>query len=356
MAREVTVDEISDESSFYGDDDSDEEVKRLEGLVRHYDVNYYWKRIHPYEFNTIRWKALKAQQKAEAEKSSTETESDDDVMTDASIKQEEDEPKDKNNALPRSYSFPPRDSTYSKTSPPSAVKTEEGSRDGDTVMTDVFSGGHRTSLHTATGLTPSNTPADAIGPWIYVAAPEPRHIQADTARLVAEGTRALHRYENDKAALQLQRDTAPAGSRQAAARALLRRRQELERELFVLARQTGVVSGKWMLFITADRVDEVWAVVAEATVRGELGFGAKVATDDGQGRARLIAIYTQDHEDREDVARVLKKMIELQLVKEDEKPIYYKCDAFTHLEIMANNPWGLKASRFSSRDVLRGEM
>lgn len=334
------------------DDDDDEEVKRLEHLVTSYDIGYYWNRIHPHSLNNIRRKALSARRKAHEETQASENAAEMDCGT--SIKTEDG---DDGAAPPRCYSFPPPDALKRTTE----LKKEEA--DGDTIMTDVSASEEcnrvrrAVSSVAATGLTPSSTPADAAGPWIYVAAPQQpkRPQQADIARLVAEGTRALHRFENDRAALQVQRDRAPAGSKQAATRALHRRRQELESELFMLARQTGVVSGKWMLFITADRVDEYWTVVAEATVRGELGFGAKVATDDGQGRARLIAIYTHDHEDREDVARVLRRMVELELVKSNEKPIYYKCDAFTHLEIMGNNPWGLKASRFSSRDVLRGE-
>ncbi|PYI33625.1 DUF1917-domain-containing protein [Aspergillus indologenus CBS 114.80] len=351
QVRDLSVDDLSDESSFYGDDD--DEVKDLEHLVTSYDTGYYWTRIHPYSLSTIRQKALRARHTAKTEQREASGKAA--LMNPGTIIKKEDG--DDGAAPPRRYSFPPPDSPTRTTEP----KNEEA--DGDTVMTDVSASEcsrvRRTaSREVATGLTPSSTPADAVGPWIYVAAPQPRSgpQQAELARLVAEGTRALHRFENDRAALQVQRDRAPAGSKQAATRALLRRRQELESELFALARQTGVVSGKWMLFITADRVDEYWTVVAEATVRGELGFGAKVATDDGQGRARLIAIYTHDHEDREDVARVLRRMVELELVKAKEKPIYYKCDAFTHLEIMGNNPWGLKASRFSSRDVLRGEL
>ncbi|RAL10799.1 DUF1917 domain-containing protein [Aspergillus homomorphus CBS 101889] len=326
MDGDVAVAELSDESSFYGDD-SDDEVGRLEDLVARYNPYEYWELIYPYSLNTIRRKALNVKKREEEEEKKK--------MTDTSVQEVE--------------IYPPRGRIPSHTN--DSVKAE----DEDTNMMDISSecNAKRTSSQTATGLTPSNTPADAVGPWIYVSAPGQRLRQADTARLVTDGTRALHRFENDKAALQLQRDRAATGSKQAATRALLLRRQELERELFALARLTGVVSGKWMLFITADRVDEVWAVVAEATARGELGFGAKVATDDGQGRARLVAIYTHDHEDREDVARVLRQMVELGLVKREESPIYYKIDAFTHLEIMANNPWGLKASRFSSRDVLR---
>ena len=69
-------------------------------------------------------------------------------------------------------------------------------------------------------------------------------------------------------------------------------------------------------------------------MNGHLGVAAKVATDDGEAgnKARLIAIYTRDYEDREDVKRVLKKLVELNLVRRGERPIYYKRDALTYLD------------------------
>ena len=133
-------------------------------------------------------------------------------------------------------------------------------------------------------------------------------------------------------------------------------RRALEEDIFKLARENGIVSGKWMLFPTADQVDKYWAKVAEATGHGELGFGAKVATDAGNGRARGMMVYTRDYEDIEDVRRVLQKLVELGLVRDEQKPIYYKADAYTYLEILGDNPYGLKASLFSSRDVLAGKV
>lgn len=58
---------------------------------------------------------------------------------------------------------------------------------------------------------------------------------------------------------------------------------------------------------------------------------------------------------REDVKRVLKKLVELNLVKRGERPIYYKRDALTYLEIMSKNKYGLKATSCSSADVLAGK-
>ena len=69
-----------------------------------------------------------------------------------------------------------------------------------------------------------------------------------------------------------------------------------------------------------------------------------------------MMVYTRDYEDIEDVRGVLQKLVELGLVRNEQKPIYYKADAYTYLEILGDNPYGLKASLFSSRDVLAGKV
>lgn len=136
-------------------------------------------------------------------------------------------------------------------------------------------------------------------------------------------------------------------------------RKQAEADLYAAAREKGCTSGKWMLFPMADDVNRFWSLVATATAAGELGHAAKVATDDGSGNvtSRLICIYTEDFSEKEDVRRVLERLVEMGLVKRkgpmgEERGIYYKADAFTHLGIDSKNGWGLKASLFSSVDVL----
>lgn len=82
------------------------------------------------------------------------------------------------------------------------------------------------------------------------------------------------------------------------------------------------------MFCPAGEVDAVWAVVARATAENGLGSAAKVAPDNGEGKERLICIYTKDFNDMEDVTRVLRKMKELGLVDSREKPLYYKCGQY----------------------------
>lgn len=83
-----------------------------------------------------------------------------------------------------------------------------------------------------------------------------------------------------------------------------------------------------MLFVEPAFVDDVWATVARATLRNELGIASKVAPREerGSGKERLICIYTYDFSDKADIGRVLHRMRQLELVRDraGSKPLYYK--------------------------------
>ncbi|KAB5542624.1 hypothetical protein GE09DRAFT_1135874 [Coniochaeta sp. 2T2.1] len=142
-----------------------------------------------------------------------------------------------------------------------------------------------------------------------------------------------------------------ARSKTIAAREINQERAQAVSQVLDLAHHLHVRSGKWMLFPHPSYVDDVWTVVARATAASELGVGAKVAPNDGTGSARLICIYTVDFRDKDDIARVLKRMRELELVRANGRPIYYKCDAYTYLGIGSKNAWDIKASLYSSTEI-----
>jgi hypothetical protein len=101
-------------------------------------------------------------------------------------------------------------------------------------------------------------------------------------------------------------------------------RREAIADLRALAGSYNVITGKWMLFPEPGYVNEVWAKVARATAGNELGIGAKVETRVESGKERLICVYTKDFRDKDDVARVLNRMRELELVRPGGRQIYYK--------------------------------
>lgn len=205
-------------------------------------------------------------------------------------------------------------------------------------------------------LPPSTTGMTAERPWIWMYNPKvPQNEGGDIPTLLRKGHELLQEYENESTVLREAHDKSGAKTTAPLTRKLNPLRRELEKRILALAQETGVTNGKWMMFPSNDRVDECWATVVRAMEDGELGDTAKVAPDDGSGQARLVCVYTADFGDAEDVKRVVKKLAELGLVEKGTRPIYYKCDAYTLLDITSKNDYGLKASMFSSRDVLEGK-
>lgn len=206
-------------------------------------------------------------------------------------------------------------------------------------------------------LPPSTTHVTEAGPWIWMWGPAPHTTEGgDVPVFTRKGTELLEAYEEESSTLRAAHEKSAAKTTAALTRKLNPIRRTLEQNIFDLAKETGVTSGKWMLFPSESQVDATWKTVVTALDEGKLGDAAKVATDDGSGQTRLICVYTRDFSDKEDVKRVLKTLVATGLVDKESKPIYYKCDAYTYLDIKSKNEYGLKASLFSSRDVLSGKV
>lgn len=96
-------------------------------------------------------------------------------------------------------------------------------------------------------------------------------------------------------------------------------------------------SGKWLVFVRSNEVDEVWAKIVLALNSGKLGEQAKVSTarpnpNSANPDKRVICVYTYDADDTDDVMRVRATLRELGF----EAPIAYKPDTATsagHYEV-----------------------
>ena len=160
------------------------------------------------------------------------------------------------------------------------------------------------------------------------------------------------------------RESMPGKAAGTITRKLTPKRKELEQNIRKIAKETGCLSGKWMLFPPTDDIDRVWRAVCKGVDSGTLGPTAKVATNGGEVRnereahIRLICVYTKDLSDERDVRRVLDALLEIKLVKlpEDDMGhgIYYKCDAYTYLNLGSNNDYKIRASIYSSKEMLKG--
>lgn len=147
---------------------------------------------------------------------------------------------------------------------------------------------------------------------------------------------------------------------QAAPRTITRKlgpyRKQLEDDLLKLCVKTNTTCGKWMLFPSSEDYPRFWRLVAEATAEGKLGVTSKAATYATNDPLNLICVYTYDFTDDADVRRVLGELVDLGVCTKGGKPIYYKCDAYTYLHIKSDNEYKIKASLYSSKEVLGKEM
>lgn len=89
-------------------------------------------------------------------------------------------------------------------------------------------------------------------------------------------------------------------------------------------------SGKWLIFVDPENVNEVWAKIRDAVEEGKLGDSAKVATAKpnplaGKSNAKVICVYTYDWTDEEDVRRIREELRKLGITNK----IPYKADEDT---------------------------
>lgn len=105
--------------------------------------------------------------------------------------------------------------------------------------------------------------------------------------------------------------------------------------------------GKWMIFPSKARVDELWEKVKEGVRIGDL-WDAKVSTMKPSPETHVIIIYTKDYEDVEDVVRVLD-YLEKANIKDADRAIHYKTDKQTYSGVYSGGKQ--KASIYSSNTV-----
>ncbi|KAJ5797723.1 uncharacterized protein N7503_007019 [Penicillium pulvis] len=296
---------FSDESSFYGDEN---EQARLEEQVSTYDIEPYWSECHPRLLSTIQNK-LRASPIPKSE--------------------------------PSDSAMPDQDTN----DPPSRLPLNK--RGANESVTSFLA-----------RLPPSRTVLPGKDPWIWARgkANLTTNLESrDEATFIRKGTELLRAFEDTLSGLRAAHDKSGAKTTAALTRKLTPLRRELEKNIFALARETGVIVGKWMLFPSPSEVDSTWKTLVTAMDEGTIRADAKVAADtgSGSGQSRLICVYTPDFEDKKDVKEVLLMLQDHGLFEPREGPIFYKCDAYTLLEITSKNEYGLKASMYSSRDLLK---
>lgn len=198
-----------------------------------------------------------------------------------------------------------------------------------------------------------------VGPWLWVGRPTVSHAHSlrkkpeETDTFITAGVELLQAFDLQRGKVEGDNSGKVAAT---ITRKLAPHRDQLESDLLTLAVKMGTTNGKWMLFPSPSDLVRVWRIVASATAAGKLGPTSKIGTHDPTKSDTLICIYTYDFSDFEDVRRVLREVVDLGLCHADGKPLYYKCNAYTYLNISSGNSYKLRASLYSSKEILRNDV
>ncbi|KAL2414210.1 hypothetical protein ABEF95_004500 [Exophiala dermatitidis] len=173
--------------------------------------------------------------------------------------------------------------------------------------------------------------------------------QPDLKDFKFRANEALNNFLDDKWALE--KDLREGERLSLCEKARLRTlRKGLETNILTIAKQTNIISGRWLLDVAPEDINKAWQVVAESTLKGELGCAAEVAPT-GEKLSILLSVYTSDINDKDEVKRVLDKLRELQVIKPSWQIVYYKALAYTELELRYHNEYGIRASLYSSDGI-----
>ncbi|KAK4539572.1 hypothetical protein LTR36_010849 [Oleoguttula mirabilis] len=338
---------ISDESSFYGDAKMQRELERK--------LQHALKRGYDETFAHLNAKRVKLERETEASPTATtEVNPSEDVMRFLKTR-------------PQVAAM--REDDFKCLQPAKRLPTPDASNEeAAEMLDDRHFEGHRdawqqneTVKDFLRRLPVDDPKTGLVGPWLWVGNPKisrrlKDHLQKTDTHAFIEGASAL--FE----AFTTQKDMIEAATLSKVPATITKNvkpyKEQLEDALISLAVQTATTCGKWMFFPAPDDLPRTWRLIAEATAAGKLGPTSKVATHDPAAPKpeRVICVYTYDFTDERDVRRVLDELVELGLCSAGSaRGIFYKCDAWTYLDLKSDNQYKIKASLYSSKEMLNSE-
>ncbi|KAF8967959.1 hypothetical protein BDZ97DRAFT_1916528 [Flammula alnicola] len=169
-------------------------------------------------------------------------------------------------------------------------------------------------------LRPSMVENDGTKPWIWVRGSAPSKEDSGVDEATKEATKLLKEVTEKVEIIQNDPAIPTRSNKKIGAKNKKELREQVQAEateqLKDIAIKHGYVSGKWLIFAPAEKVDLIWSSVAKSLVSGPLhstpAYLAKVSTSSGDENAKaqhLICIYLPDVYDKASVAEVMKVLL-----------------------------------------------
>ncbi|KAK7057543.1 hypothetical protein R3P38DRAFT_2841608 [Favolaschia claudopus] len=205
---------------------------------------------------------------------------------------------------------------------------------------------------------PSMVQNDGTKPWIWVQKGAPSREDTGALEAIGEGAELLQAVSERVEEIKNDPSIPARSSKKTGAKGKKEVREEAQAEATEkfknIATKHGFVSGKWLSFAPADKVDVIWSNLATSLVDGPLAatcaYRAKVATssEDGNSSQHLICIYVPDVYDKDAVTEVMKAL--LRNLGMNLSGV--KSNLYTALGIDSKHPSGLQSTTWKNATLL----
>ncbi|KAF8161272.1 translation initiation factor eIF 4e-like domain-containing protein [Crassisporium funariophilum] len=164
---------------------------------------------------------------------------------------------------------------------------------------------------------PSMVQNDGSKPWIWVRGSSPLKEDKGVDAAVEEATKLLNETTEKVESIKNDETIPIRSNKKTGAKSKKELREQVQAEaterLKEISIKHGYVSGKWLLFAAADKIDAIWSSIATSLVSGPLhstsADQAKVSTSSEQESPHLVCIYIPDVYDKASVTEVMKILL-----------------------------------------------
>ncbi|KAF9012500.1 hypothetical protein BDQ17DRAFT_1387206 [Cyathus striatus] len=171
-----------------------------------------------------------------------------------------------------------------------------------------------------TKFKPSMVQNDGTKPWIWVRQGEPSKEDQNVDEAIIEAAELLNEITEKVENIKNDASIPVRSNKKTGAKSKKELREEVQtqatQQLKAIAIKHGYVSGKWLIFAPADKVDAAWRSIASSLISGPLSstaaYLAKVATSPAQespNYQHIICIYMPDVYDKESITEVMRVLL-----------------------------------------------
>lgn len=207
---------------------------------------------------------------------------------------------------------------------------------------------------------PSMVQNDGTRPWIWVRKElSPSDRLAEECVTAKEASELLQKVTERVEEIKNDRSIPVRSSKKTGAKSKKELREQEQANATVrlkeISQKHGYGCGKWLSFAPSDRVDAIWASIANSLASGPLAStvasSAKVATSPGHetpGYQHVICIYVPDVYDRDSVVEVMKVLLRHHGVNLSG----VKSDLYTSIGLDSKHPSGVPSTVWKNTALL----